>query len=294
MRRIADAFVNAVKGMFRNGLVTFVSIFVLISCLVFVGSFALISMNIDYNLDDIADLNEIEVFLDYDLEDGDAAAIQEKINTLSNVDRTELTTKEQGLDEMRDQFADYGHLFDEITTDENPLSHKITVFYINNSEVTSLDYELKAIDGVRMVNSRFDIAATVDSLQNGISVVFVWFAVLCTVVCMFVIINTIKLSVYSRREEITIMRYIGASRAYIAAPFVLEGAMIGAVGAAFAFLIEKLIYSALMSFVAAEMGFVKLYAFADIAPEVLLMFFGISILTGVVGSLVSLGKYVEV
>ena len=111
---------------------------------------------------------------------------------------------------------------------------------------------------------------------------------------MFVIINTIKLSVYSRREEITIMRYIGASRAYISAPFVLEGTFIGIIGAAVAFFVEKLVYSGLMSFVGQKMGFVKLYAFAEISPFLLTLFFGVSLITGIVGSLVSLGKYVEV
>ena len=146
---------------------------------------------------------------------------------------------------------------------------------------------------MRKVNSRLDIAATVDSLQSGISVIFVWFTALCTVVCMFVIINTIKLSVYSRRDEITIMRYIGAGRTYIAMPFVLEGALIGVVGAAAAFFLEKLIYSLLTGFVTAQMNIVKLYTYAQMTPTVLTVFFGISLFTGIVGSLISLGKYVE-
>ena len=294
MRRIADSFVQAFKGMFRNGIVTFVSIFVLISCLVFVGSFALISVNIDYNLSEITELNEIEVFLDYDLDDAAALDIQKQIEALDNVTRTEFTSKEEGLEEVRDKFTGWEEVLDNISEEENPIPYRIRVFYADNAEVTSLDYDLKAIEGVRSVNSRFDIAASIESLQNGISMVFVWFTVLCTVVCMFVIVNTIKLSVYSRREENTIMRYIGASRSYIAAPFVLEGAFIGIIGAVCAFFIEKLIYSALMGFVAEEMGMVKLYAFAEKSPMLLAIFLGIALFTGVVGSLVSLGKYVEV
>ena len=90
------------------------------------------------------------------------------------------------------------------------------------------------------------------------------------------------------------MRYIGASRTYIAAPFILEGAFIGAIGASIAFIIEKLIYSGLMGFVAEKMGFVKLYEFSVITPDLLAIFFGLSLFCGVVGSIFSLGKYVEV
>lgn len=293
MRRLSDAFAQAFKGMFRNGLITFVSIFVLISCLLFVGSFALIALNVDYNLEDVTDLNEIEVFLEFDADDETVARVEREILRLDNVATVTYVSKEDGLDDMTGEFADYGYLFEDISDDENPLSDKFRVLYIDNDKVTTLDYELKQIEGVRKVNSRLDIAATVDSLQNGISVIFVWFTVLCTVVCMFVIINTIKLSVYSRRDEITIMRYIGASRTYIAAPFVLEGAMIGVVGAVAAYFLEKLIYSMLTNFVTAQMNIVKLYTYAEMTPTVLVVFFGISLFTGIVGSLISLGKYVE-
>ncbi len=294
MKRIGDAFVQAINGMMRNGLVTFVSIFVLISCLVFVGSFLLISRNVDYNLDRITELNEIEVFLEYELDDAAAEEIYKEVSALDNVASATLYSKEEGLDEVRKDYPDYGELFDNIGEDENPLPHRIVVIYEDNERITDLDYHLKQIDGVRKVNSRLDIAASANSLQSGLSLVFVWFTVLCTVVCMFVVVNTIKLSVYSRREEITIMRYIGASRAYIAAPFVIEGVLIGTVGALVAFLVERIIYSALMGYVGDWMDMVELYAFGELAPILLIVFFAISLFCGVVGSLVSLGKYVEV
>ena len=294
MRRLADAFVQAIKGMTRNGLVTFISIFVLISCLVFVGSFMLISKNIDYNLASITELNEIEVFLEYNLDDAAADAINKQIAALDNVARTTLVSKEEGLEEMKQEFLDYSYLFDDIDPIDNPLSHKIVVIYEDNSKVTDLDYSIKQIEGVRTVNSRLDIAATMNSLKNGISLVFIWFTILCTVVCMFVIVNTIKLSVYSRREEITIMRYIGASRAYIAAPFVIEGALIGIAGALVAFLVESVIYSGLMNFVSDKMNFVDLYDFGALTPELRIVFMGISLFCGIAGRIVSLGKYVEV
>ena len=293
MRRLADAFSQAFKGVFRNGFVTFVSVFVLVSCLLFIGSFTLIAMNVAYNLEDVTDLNEIEVFLDFDADDETVARIEREILRLDNVESVILVSKEDGLSDMTGEFADYGYLFDDITDEENPLSDKFRVLYIDNARVTTLDYELKQIDGVRKVNSRLDIAATVASLQGGITVILAWFALLCTVVCMFVVFNTIKLSVYSRRDEITIMRYIGASRSYIAAPFVLEGMLIGTVGAVAAVFLEKLIYTVLTDYVAVQMNVVRLYSFAEVTEPLLAVFFGIALSTGIFGSLLSLGKYVE-
>ena len=293
MRRLTDAIGQAFKGLFRNGFITFVSVFVLVSCLLFIGSFALIALNVSYNIEDVTDLNEIEVFLDFDADDEAVVRIEREILRLDNVSSVVLVRKEDGLKDMSDAFADYAHLLEDISDEENPLSDKFRVLYKENDKVTTLDYELKQIDGVRKVNSRLDIAATMDSLEGGISMILLWFTVLCTVVCMFVIMNTIKLSVYSRRDEITIMRYIGASRAYIAAPFVFEGAMIGTIGAVIAFLLEKGIYSMLTEFVSTQMGIVKLYTYAEVTQPILAVFFGIALFTGVVGSLFSLGKYVE-
>lgn len=293
MKRFGDVLSSAVKGILRNGLLSAVSVLVLVSCLIFVGSFALISENIDYNLQDVSDLNEIEVFLDFDADDETVRAVERAIRALDNVKEVTFISKEEGLVDMQGEFADYAELFEDITDEENPLPDKFRVLYTDNAGVTSLDYALKQIEGVRRVNSRLDVAATVDSLQSGVSIIFVWFTVLCVVVCVFVMFNTIKISVYSRRDEITIMRYIGASRSYIAAPFLLEGAIIGSVGATVAFFVEEAIYSVLMRFVSAKMGIVKLYEFGEVTSTLLLLFFGIALFTGVVGSLTSLGKYVE-
>ena len=90
------------------------------------------------------------------------------------------------------------------------------------------------------------------------------------------------------------MRYIGASRGYIAAPFIFEGLYVGAIGTLIAFLLERVIYSALQSYISANMGIVKLYTFGEVAPILLAAFIAISVLCGVIGSLVSMSKYVEV
>ena len=293
MKRFADILSQAFKGLFRSSLFTLVSVFVLISCLLFVGSFALIARNVTYNLEDVTSLNEIEVFLAFDADAETVANVEREILRLDNVESVIYVSKADGLVDMQGEFADYAFLFEDISEAENPLSDKFRVLYQDNERVTSLDYNLKQIDGVRKVNSRLDIAATVDSLESGISIIFIWFTVLCIVVCMFVIMNTIKLSVYSRRDEITIMRYIGASRAYIAAPFALEGALIGIVGATVAFFAEEGIYAVLGKFISAEMGIVKLYTYGELAPLLLALFFGISLFCGIVGSLVSMGRYVE-
>ncbi|MBQ6614071.1 MAG: ABC transporter permease [Clostridia bacterium] len=294
MRRFCDVLLQALKSLFRNGPVSLVSIFILTCCLLFVGSFGVIALNISYNFEDVSELNEIEVFLEFDADVETVERIEREILRLDNVESVTYVSKQEGLEGMQTEFVEYGNLFDDITDEENPLSDMFRVVYTDNERVTTLDYNLKQLDGVRKVNSRLDIAATVGSLENGISIIFIWFAVILTIVCIFVVSNTIKMSIYLRREEITAMRYIGASRRYIAAPFIFEGLYVGAIGTLIAFLLERVIYSALQSYISANMGIVKLYTFGEVAPILLAAFIAISVLCGVIGSLVSMSKYVEV
>ncbi len=288
-----DMLWQGLKGLWRNWAYSLVSIFVLVSCLLFVGSFGLIALNISYNFEGVSSLNEIEVFLEFDADMDTAMKVESEILRLDNVESVTFVSKEEGLLDMQGQFADYSYLFEDITDEENPLSDMFRVVYTDNDRVTSLDYDIKQIDGVRKVNSRLDVAATVNSLERGITLVFIWFAVILTFVCVLVVTNTIKLSVYSRREEISIMRYIGASRPYIAAPFVIEGMYIAIIGATVAFAIERVIYAMLSAFVSAEMGIVKLYSYSEKAALVFVAFFAIAALCGIVGSLVSVGRYAE-
>lgn len=293
MRRFCDVVLQGLKSLLRNGPVSLVSIFVLTCCLLFVGSFGVIALNIAYNFDDVSELNEIEVFLEFDADSEDVERIEREIYRLDNVESVTYVSKQEGLVDMQTEFVEYGDLFNDISDDENPLSDKFRVVYTDNDRVTTLDYNLKQIEGVRKVNSRLDIAATVGSLENGISIIFIWFAVILTVVCIFVVSNTIKMSIYLRREEITAMRYIGASRGYIAAPFVFEGLFVGVIGTVCAFFLERVIYSVLESYIRMQMGIVKLYTFSEVAPIILCVYFAISVICGVIGSLVSMNKYVE-
>lgn len=293
MRRIGDAFAQAFTGIFRNIVPSLVCFATLFSCLILVGSFLIVSRNIDYNLQKINELNEIDVFLKDDVDEARALEINEEIKALDNVSRTEFTTKEDGLAEVIDDYDGWEDILKNLSSEENPLPYRIKVFYTDNAKVANLDYNLRNISGVLSVNSRFDIAATVDSLQSGVSAICWVLAIFCGVVCLFVVWNTVKLSVSARHEEITIMRYIGASRAYIAAPFVIESLFIGALGATAAFFVEKLIYSVLMNFIAGQMGFVEMLTFNAVSNELIVWFAVISAGSCVLGSLLSLGKYVE-
>ncbi|MBQ2707261.1 MAG: ABC transporter permease, partial [Clostridia bacterium] len=236
------------KGLWRNGIMTVASITVLMSCLVVMGSFALLILNIDVNLEQLGLLNEIVVFVDETKTDDEVSAIGEQIRALDNIDEVIFISNEQALEEEKVKYAEYSDLY-ELVEGDNPLRDSFVIKYSDNSKAATTAYQLGQIDGIAKVNHRQDLAATIERIKSGISLVLVWFMAILFVVSIFVIINTIKLAVHARRAEITIMRYVGATDWFVILPFVLEGIIIGIISSGLAYLIEWYMYSYVVTMV---------------------------------------------
>ena len=287
---IGQSFIN----IWRNGVMSFASMAVLMSCLVVLGGFAMLVYNININLEEFGLLNEIVVFVDHDATEEEIVAIENKIRSLDNVSEVRRTTKAQALEDMKSQSEDYKHLYEDITEENNPLSDSFTITYADNDKVVTLAYLLGQIDGVRKVNNRLDLAVTISEFKNGVLVVFTWFLIILVIVSLFVIINTIKLSVFSRRNEISIMRYVGATGWFITLPFLFEGIIIGLVASGFAYLVEMYFYHYVEIMVMSDLQMISIVAFEAVQQPLLIIFLAIGVLAGVIGSSISLGKYLRV
>lgn len=280
---------QALSGLWRNGVMTFASIAVLMSCLVVIGGFTLIVETINLNLDQFGVLKEIVVFCDQDLTEEEIVEVGDKIAKLDNIEKIERVTKEEGLEYMKTKYDVYSDVTDEV----NPLPDRYDITYIDNDKVSELDYQLRQIEGITKVNNRFELAATLENFKSGIMLVFVWFLIILAVVSVFIIINTIKLSVFSRRNEISIMRYVGATGWFISLPFVFEGIFIGLVASICAYFIEWYIYSYIETLVMTDLQMITIMQFSEINNIVLWGFIGIGIVTGIIGSVLSLNKYLR-
>ena len=282
---------QSISSMWRNGVMTFASIAVLMSLLVVIGGFTMLVVNIDKNLDDLGVLNEIVVFCDRDATEEQIVEIGETINKLDNIDTVERITKEQGLKELQEEQPD---VYDDVTAENNPLPDSFVITYINNNKVPELDYQLRQIPGIIKVNNRLDLATTIESLKSGVMLIFIWFLAILAVVSIFIIINTIKLSVFSRRNEISIMRYVGATGWFISLPFIFEGIFIGLFASVIGYFIEWYVYSYIENIVISDyLQMISIIPFEEIKYIVLVGFIGIGVVTGIIGSCISLGKYLK-
>lgn len=269
------------------------SITVLMSCLVVIGSFALLILNIDVNLEKLGLLNEIVVFIDQNKTDEEVALIGEQIKALDNVDSVEFISNEQALEEESVRYEDFIDITEMFQGDENPLRDSYVIKYIDNAKASTLVYQLGQIDGIASVRNRLDLAVTIEKLKNGISLVLVWFMAILFAVSIFVIINTIKLAVHSRRTEISIMRYIGATEWFVILPFIFEGIIIGIISSLLAYLIEGYMYSYVVSMMDDNFRMITILDYSSINTEVLLAFLAIGVVTGIIGSTISTRKYLK-
>ena len=282
-------FGEAFKSLKRNGVMTFASIAVLMSCLVVVGGFFLLVYNIDVNLENFGVMNKIEVFSEFDAAPSEIEQLERDIRALDNVADVIHTTKEQRLAAIKETYQAY----EDITEEENPLSDSFEVTYIDNAKVPDLVHQLNSLEGVRKINNRYDLAKKIENFKNTVMMIFIWFLAILFVVSLFIIVNTIKLALSSRKREIEIMRYVGASKWFITLPFIIEGVLIGAVSGVISFFIVKAVYSVVTKQMADVLQMLIIVDFKTINAPMILAFLGIGILTGIIGSFISITKHLN-
>jgi len=296
MRRYSITYFigQSIKGLWRNGVMSTASIMVLMSCLTVLGAFTLLLVNLNYNLENLGVLNDIVLHIYGEKTDSEVQDICTQIKALDNVASIELTTKEQVFEEELKRYEEYPALVNMIQAyDYNPYPHTVEVTYKDNSGVSTLEYQLEHIDGVKSVSSRYELADKIESIKNGIALVFVWFLIILFVVSVFVIINTIKLAVFARRQEISIMRYVGATNWFITLPFVFEGILMGIISSVIAFFIEWYSYNYICKMIVSDFNMLSVIPYDDVKLYVLIGFAAIGIVTGVIGSVISLSKYMR-
>ena len=236
----------------------------------------------------------LEVPLTREEEEQVLAELKGRIESLKGVvGEVKLIKKEQALEEEKEKYKEYADLYD-IAAEDNPLNDSFVVKYGEDADVRALCENIDNLDKrITKVNSNQELAKSIEDGKSVISFVLIWFMAILFVVSIFVIINTIKLALHSRRSEISIMRYIGATEWFIIFPFLVEGMIIGIISGVLAFFIEWYIYGYVISAVNESGIFIKIMAFNEVWGMLAVAFCGIGIVTGIIGSYISTRKYLK-
>jgi Cell division protein len=211
-----------------------------------------------------------------------------------NIKHINLVTKEQALEEERERYADYPGLIDSALAEGNFYPDNFIITYYDNDKVETLKYQLDDLNIFYKITDRSELATRIDYLKSGVIIVFSWFLALLFIVSIFIIMNTVKLAVFTRKQEISIMRYVGATNWFITLPFMLEGVLIGLISGGLAYLIEWYIYLYLQKMVISDtIQMIHIVSFNNLSMWLSVGFIATGILTGVIGSLISMRRYLK-
>ena len=281
------------RSIKTHGLMSFATVTIIMACLIIMGSVALLSLNINELIKDLEKQNEVVAYVDDSIEDIDQArAIGNEILKLENVSKVDFITRAEVLDSWIDKYNK--DLMEGI--DETVFRHRFKIQLNDIEKLAETKTQLEGIEGIAKVKAHQESADNFIRFRNIVSGIALVLMAILVFVSMFIMSNTIKLATFSRREEIAIMKMVGASNAFIRLPFVVEGLVLGILGGGLGFLAQwglyDLVTKSLMEPLAG--GIISVVPFLSIAPMILAVYLLVGIVIGVFGGINAIRNYMKV
>lgn len=269
------------------------SIAVLMSCLVMIGCAVLLSLNIDSLLHSIQAQNLIMVFVEKDANEEVLSSVQAKLETVENIDQITFVPKSEAYNTVLESLGENASIMEGVDSSFLPDAFEVTV--VDMQFFTETVNQLKGIEHVITVRENSDLADKLQKISTAVTYVCIGIIILLFIVSLFIIANTIRITMYSRKLEISIMKAVGATNSFIRWPFLIEGVTIGLISAILAISVLYIIYyfagEALLTIFGVFGG--TLVRFMDYAVYLLAAFVGVSVITSGIGSIFSISKYLK-
>ena len=280
-------------SIFTHGFMSFAAVCMIVACLLIMGSFSLLAVNLDNMLGDLEAENEFLAYIDDTYTEEEARAIQTEIEAIPNVSQVTFVTRAEALEDWKEGRAE-NDLFNSLQPEVLRDRYRIHVTDIEQMAQTVSAVE--QVSGVAKVRAAVDIAqgfVLVRNIATGVAAVLIG---ILLVVSLFIIANTIKLATFYRREEIAIMKMCGATNAFVRWPFVVEGMLLGLTGALIAFFAQWGIYELVAKLIVQGNGLslVTITSYLSMAPTILAVFCITGALIGVGGSTLAIRKFLQV
>jgi len=289
---------KGVSSVWKNFIMSFASFSILLVSLLQVSITVLVYMNVNIIMKNIEDTNEITIYVKDGVSEAQRSKIESILLSSDNLADVKFISKEQGLEEFKANMGEYAELLAYL--DENPIPETFVARVKDLSKIKLTVTAVSSIDGIEQVKAPYDFAGALVNIKNTFSIIIAAILVTLVVVSVIVVSNTIRTSVFSRRNEISIMKYVGATDSFIKLPFFVEGTFIGILSGAAAWGLTGFIYDSIFSLFTDSLslwemfGFFNLIPFSSISPFVLLINCAAGALLGAGGTVISTGKYLKV
>jgi len=296
-RSVSYTVKEAVRGLIKNRLMSFASIITLASCLFMVSvSFCLVS-NLDYILFQMESMMNITVYLRQDMTDQDINTLIGRVNRIPHVTHVQYVSQEEALNNFREDLGDSSDVLAGLDQD-NPLPASLVLDIDNISNWDDVENNLNVLknSGIETIQRGKQTANALTTINNVLRVISALVIAGLGAISLVIIFNTIRIAVNNRKTEINIMKYVGATDAFIRGPFVIEGMIIGILGALLPLAVLYPLYDPVMALLKNSLQFMdfiyrtQIYIFTLLAPLLLI----VGLLIGIIGSAVSIRRHLNV
>ena len=284
------------RNVFHNKKSSGASLAIMCATMLIFGLFFMIIENLNNAVETLETQQGIQVFIQKTATDAQMEQIGEQIQAIDGVNKVTFVSKEDALNQTKEKLKDKQALiagWDE----SNPFKASYLVTLTDLKLSSQVQDEIKKIDNIDSIQSRDETINGLVAIANGVRIVSAVILTLLVLISIFIIGNTIKLTVHARRKEISIMKYVGATDSFIRWPFVIEGIIIGIVAALLSILVLGIAYSLITNAAAnsiiSTMG-IKLLSFTDMTTLLVIVYMVLGIGIGALGSSISMRKYLQV
>jgi cell division transport system permease protein len=281
------------RNVWVNRLMSLASVTVLMACLIIMGAGIMIYFNINNVVDKVQSQNVVMVYVADDASEDETTQIGTSLKGISNVESCEFVPKEVAFQEQIQSMGGDAALFEGFDEIPLPDAYKVTVKDLSQFENTVS--QIKQINKVDSVRENSDLASKLLSLRHAVSIVSVGLVIMLFLVALFIISNTIRITMFSRKLEISIMKAVGATNWFIRWPFMIEGMILGTISGIVSLGVLWGLYAVAEKVFAQTLSLIgfSLVPFSEYWWQILLVFVAIGLFTGGFGSLVSMAKYLK-
>ena len=284
---------EGLSSVFVHGFTSLAAMLVIAACLMITGIFSLVAYNIDLQIRELEGKSEIVIYIDEEVSREDAKALGSRIKKIDNIKTADFVTKEQLFEDYLESLGEDAYVMEELR-DDNPLrdSYQITMKDVSLHKETV--EELEALDGVAASSSMQEVSDRLIQIRKVVNLISVTLVALLGAVSVFIIANTVKLAMFARREEIAVMKMVGATNHFIRAPFVVEGMFLGMCAALLAFFVQWGVYAYVTKQLAEGTAILTMVGFGTVWQPVLGLMLAAGLVLGVGGSVITIRRFLKV
>ncbi len=284
---------EGIRNIGINRLMSVASVAVLMSCLVIIGFAFMLFLNVDSMLSYVESQNVVMVFCDVGADDATVAKTQTALEGIENIATCDMVSREEAFNSVKEAYGDNAEILKNLDPTFLPVGFRVTVADMSLFDETVL--KISAVESVDSIQQNSNLASKLEEIRAAISFISIGVIIVLFIVSMFIIANTVRITMFSRKLEISIMKAVGATNWFVRWPFLVEGIVIGLISSIVSFFVLAILYHLLAGPFASIFAILgnTVVNFWEYALVIFIGFLSVSVITGGLGSLISMRKYLK-